>query len=265
MDIFFNNIKNATHEQLKDNIKSFYDYNKKNFLQTLDYFSNIKIIFSDSNNINSIYYSSILKNLNDNKNKDEINVKNLIFVNIINDNNYFINSLYFNTIKWIYLVFNYFININIVFVDFIPLNIIEIFKFFENTNVKFEIITNDKTNKHIIDIIEKFKNKNTNFNISMDQNFDSKLGIVDNIVEKNKDILFDDQITFFNYVSEINNNIDLTTEQLYFIDGLYYFFNLNHNSLDILWEISYEGQTCINLITNEGIRLSSRKINKKTM
>jgi hypothetical protein len=256
IDNFFEKIKNETYKQLKDYMISFYDHYQKKFFKTIDYLKNINIIFSDSNNINSIYYSSILKNI---KLNDDVDKKNLICVNVVNDNNYFINSFHFNYIKWVYLLFNYIVNIDIVFVDFIPLNIIDIFKFFENTNVKFKIVTNDKTNKNIIEIIEKFRNKNDNLKITIDQNFDSNLGIVNNLVENNKDMLFDDQIIFFNYISEINNNIDLTPNQLYFVDGLYYFFNLKHNSLDILWEISYEGQTCINLIINEGKRLSSKK------
>jgi len=262
IDNFFDKIKNETHEQLKDYVFSFYDHYQKNFFKTVEYFKNINIIFSDSNNINSIYYSSILKNIKKDKNTDDVDIKNLFFVNVVNDNNYFINSFHFNYIKWIYLLFNYIVNINIVFVDFIPLNIIDIFKFFENTNVKFEFVTNDKTNKNIIEIIEKYRNKNDNFKIVISQKFDSNMGIVNNLVEKNKDMLFDDQIIFFNYISEINNNIDLTPDQLYFVDGLYYFYNLKQQSLDVLWDISHEGQTCVDLFINEGKRLSLKKNSK---
>lgn len=246
--------KNNLYKYIKfDEYITFCDKCKSNISKRLEFYKNIKIIFSDSNNINSICYSSILEKIN-------IKDKNLNYVNIVNDRNYFINSYYFNIIKWFYLIINYFIHINIIFVDFIPLNIIEIFKFFENTNVKFEIVTNDKNNKYIIDIIEIFQDKNSNLKIKIDKNLDSKLGIVNNLVEKNRNILFDDQIIFFNYISEINNNVDLTPDQINFINGLYYFYNLNPNKLDLLWEISYEGQICIDLFINQGKRLASKNI-----
>jgi len=259
---FFEKIKTEIHGKVKGKVVDFYENTKDILIKTINYFTNINIIFSDSNNINSICYSSILENIKiENDNDDFIKYKKLNFVNLINDNNYFINSLHFNYIKWIYLLFNYFVNINILFVDFIPLNIIEIFKFFENTNVKFEIITNDKTNKNIIEIIQKFldKKENENLKVIINKNYDSKLGIVNNLIEKYKESLFDDQLIFFNYISAINNNIDLTPEQINFVDGLYYFFNIKPIFLNTLWDISYEGQTGIDLFINEGIRLSTRK------
>ena len=254
---FFNkiqtNFKNNLYEYIKfDKYVTFYDKCKANISNRLEFYKNIKIIFSDSNNINSICYSSILEKIN-------IEDKNLNYVNILNDHNYFINSYHFNVIKWILLCINYFIHINIVFVDIIPLNIIEILKFFENTNISFEIITNDKTSKNFIDIIDKFRNKNKKINLILNENFDSNLGIVNNLLEKYNYLLFDVQILFFNYISNIHNNIDLTEDQINFIVGLYYFFNLSNKSLNMVWEISHEGQTAIDLFINEGKKLSNKK------
>jgi hypothetical protein len=237
INIFFRT-KEETYNKLKNNTINFYN-NYKIFLNnTLEYFRNINIIFCDTNNINSISYTSILKNTSN----DNINI-----VKLVDNNNYFINSFYFNISKWIFFIISNFININIIFVDIIPLNIIDIFKFYKNSNVRFEIVTNNQLCKNII---SEFINKN--YNIIINKNFDSNLNIIDNLMEKNKDILYHEQIKFFNYISKIDNNSNLTCEQLNFINGLNYFIKFNNNYLYILWEISYEGQIAIDLFIKDG-------------
>ena len=150
------------------------------------------------------------------------NIYNLSSVSIIQNQSK--NIVLYHTIYSIYLLWFYYI--------------IGLF-----INLKFNLIQCD--GKDLIKILNFFSK--TKHEIIINNSFDN---VLNNISE-----LTSDQIIFFNKILlTINNNDNSNNDasNKLFLKGINKFINSNNFTTSLLWELSYEGQTAINIFIDDG-------------
>jgi hypothetical protein len=141
--------------------------------------------------------------------------KNINLLYILNDECLFKNIF----IKYFYLIISYFINIKIYFINFIPLNLDELLIFFSNSNISLSM---------------SFVNDN---NLTLLNNY---------LITYNSD-LYHTQKIFFTKINE-----ELTKKDSFLIKGLELFIKQKYFSVELLWDISFEGNTAIDIFIDLG-------------
>ena len=189
----------------------------------------IEIIVSNkSKDLNILSCLSIKKNIS----------KNIIFIYLINETDLFIK--YFFITKYILLFLNIFIPIKITFIQLIPHDIINVLYFFKYSFVSFNIINTSELSYNIIQSIKKYNNILINYYPEINNN-----NILKKFIYMYCNNLTSEQILFFNYISKL----DLTNKNnKYFIEGI----NLYNLDVDLLWSLSFEGISPINIFIEEG-------------
>jgi oligoribonuclease NrnB/cAMP/cGMP phosphodiesterase (DHH superfamily) len=180
----------------------------------------------------------------------ESNIENTLNVRyLLNPNEKFSNYTYF---YWIIYISSFIFNIKLIFTDIIPYDIIFILNFFKNTRIKIEIIDHHCTQQNTINEIEKLDFKN----LTIDFKPDSKFGATKQLVDKYKDKLTPLQIsTFMKFAACDMWNKNYFPDFIFLIFGLNLFkYEININDFDpeILWEISFDGESYINMFIEKG-------------
>ena len=185
------------------------------------------IVSNKSNNLNILSCLSIKKNIS----------KNIIFIYLINETDSFIKFFYIT--KYILLFLNIFISIKITFIQLIPYDIINVLNFFKYSSILFNILNMYKLSYNSIQSIKKYNNVLINYYPEINDNVLKKFLY---IYSNN---LTNDQIFFFNYIVEMDlDNVN----NKYFLQGI----NSYNINIDILWYLSFEGITAINIFIEKG-------------
>lgn len=178
------------------------------------------MIFNYIKNINLIISNNNIYSLSyltifKNTNKD-----NLVF--------YYINNI--NFIKYLYILYSFFFNLKIIYIDYFPYNDID----------------------NIMYISKLFK---LNIDIKLIDNFND---ISSNKLNIDYNNLIPDQLYFFEKIKEASieyKNNEINIENLSFIKGLKVYFNEHNFNDNILWDISFYGETSIDLFIKEGKKI----------
>ena len=145
--------------------------------------------------------------------------KNITNTYLMNEHDLFI-KLFFIT-KYILYFLNIFIPIKIIFIQIIPNDIINVLNFFKYSFIKFKIINNNKLLYSIIQSIKKYNNIEINY-------YPENNNILKKFISIYSNSLTDDQVKFFNYITELHlDNIN----NKYFLKGLHNLINICANSL----------------------------------
>jgi len=185
------------------------------------------IVSNKSNNLSILSCLSIKKNIS----------KNIIFIYLINETDSFIKFFYIT--KYILLFLNIFISIKVTFIQLIPYDIVNVLDFFKYSSILFNILNTYKLSYNSIQSIKKYNNVLIDYYPEINDNFLKKFLY---IYSNN---LTNDQIFFFNYIVEIDlDNVN----NKYFLQGI----NSYNINIDILWYLSFEGITAVNIFIEKG-------------
>ena len=117
------------------------------------------------------------------------------------------------------------------------------FKTYSNYVNYFILINTYKSSYNIIQSVKLCNNIEINF-------FPEYNNILKKFLYAHINQLTRDQVIFFNYISQIKSD---NIENKYFLKGLNNMININN--LDLLWTLSFEGSTIINIFIDEGKKI----------
>jgi len=198
-----------------------------------DLINNIEIIFTKKY-IDNISYISILQNKS----------KNIILYYLIYNNSLLIK--YYIYLLWFYYIIGFFVKLKFILIDCEDKEISETLKFFNKTNHKFIIITKNKSN-FFLEKNKKDENINNNILININEN------LVNNYIKLYENSFTHDQLIFYNKISFVSNpNNLLNNNDMLFLKGLKKFIKKKYFTTLLLWDISYEGETAIDIFINDG-------------
>lgn len=196
-------------------------------LNIINLINNIEIIFTKKN-IDNISSISILQNKS----------KNIIICHLIYNN--FLLIQYYIYLLYFYYIIGFFVKLKFMLIDCEETEIVETLKFFNKTNHEFIIITKNKSDI----FLEKINSNIKLINIKED--------LLNNYIKFYEVNLTNDQLIFYNKISFVSNPNNLVNNDILFLKGINKFIEKKYFTILLLWEISYEGETSIDIFIEDG-------------
>jgi len=196
-------------------------------LNIINLINNIEIIFTKKN-IDNISSISILQNKS----------KNIIICHLIYNN--FLLIQYYIYLLYFYYIIGFFVKLKFMLIDCEETEIVETLKFFNKTNHEFIIITKNKSDI----FLEKINSNIKLININED--------LLNNYIKFYEVNLTNDQLIFYNKISFVSNPNNLVNNDILFLKGINKFIEKKYFTILLLWEISYEGETSIDIFIEDG-------------